>query len=169
MTNENIKKNDEHVWASIFVNYLNKTRQADYKIVPELAENSPIDMHAVSSSGKNPHLDLQLTHAIEVPFIALKEHMDVDFSSHPTIMAIERKFNRLSEQGVDLSRIVLVIQGFMSHKQAEKVFTHQAFDKYKTYPFAGIYYVSPPMISGETQESLQDGFVIPIKDFFENK
>ena len=80
--------------------------------------------------------------------------------------AIDRKLEKLQSQGADLTGIILVIQGYMSSAQAQEVFKDQAFAKYRQYPFAGIYYVSPPMISGETDEYMQDGVVIPIKEFF---
>ncbi len=166
MSFESTKKNSEYVWASAFVNYVNKTQGTNYQIVPELEENSPVDMHMVCESCTHQHLDLQLTHAIEVPFMALEEHMDVDYSKHPTIEAIDRKTEKLGDQGANFTRIVLIIQGYMNAAQAEKVFADPAFDKYKNSQFAGIYYVSPPMISGETDEFVQDGLVVPIKNYF---
>ena len=45
---------------------------------------------------------------------------------------------------------------------------NEDFLKFKDYPFAGIYYVVPPMFSGESDETLQDGLVMEIKDAFEN-
>lgn len=165
---ENIKKNNEFVWGSAFVNFLNKTRGADYRLEPEYGENSPVDMHVISQSGKLPHLDLQLTHAIEVPFVALEEHMEVDFSNHPTVQAIERKQKRLQEQGANLGKLVLVIQGYMNQELADQVFIEQFFKRFEESPFMGIYYVSPPMMSGETHESMQDSVVVTIKDAFGN-
>jgi hypothetical protein len=166
MTLESTKKNSEFVWASTFVNYINKTHGTNYEITPELGENSPVDMHLECARCSEQHVDLQLTHAIEVPFVALQEHSAVDFSKQPTMDAIDRKKEKLQSQGADLSQIILIIQGYMSAAQAEAVFSDQAFAKYKEFPFAGIYYVSPPMISGETDEYMQDGVVIPIKEFF---
>ncbi len=163
---ENTKKNSEYVWASTFVNYINKTEGTNYQVVPEMQENSPVDMHLVCESCAHNHLDLQLTHAIEVPFVALAEHMDVDYSKHPTIEAIEHKTQRLTEQLADLSKIVLIIQGYMNPEMAKQVFADKAFEKYKHSKFAGIYYVAPPMISGETDEFVQDGVVVAIKDYF---
>lgn len=163
---ENIKKNNEFVWASVFVNYLNKERSADYRLEPEYGENSPVDMHVISRGGGLPHLDLQLTHAIEVPFIALEEHMKVDFSNHPTVQAIERKQHRLQEQGANLGKLVLVIQGYMDQKLADQVFNSKFKEQFKDSPFMGIYYVAPPMMSDETKEVMQSGVVMAIKDVF---
>lgn len=166
MTFANTKKNSEFVWASTFVNYINKTQGTNYRVIPELGENSPVDMHLVCEDCAHQHLDLQLTHAVEVPFIALAEHMDVDYTKHPTVEAIEHKTDRLSEQKADLSKIILVIQGYMNPDMAKKVFADKVFKKYEHSKFAGIYYVAPPMISGETNEFVQDGLVVAIKDYF---
>jgi|GEM_PF-1260401 hypothetical protein len=163
---ENTKKNSEFVWASTFVNFINKTHGTNYEITPELGENSPIDMHLECAQCVEQHLDLQLTHAVEVPFVALHEHSAIDYSKQPTIDAIERKKEKLEAQGADLANIILIIQGYMSASQAKEVFKDKTFDKYKKYPFAGIYYVSPPMINGETDEFMQDGNVVAIKEFF---
>lgn len=163
---QNTKKNSEFVWASAFVNHVNRQQGTNYKIVPELEENSPVDMHLVCEACHDKHLDLQLTHAVEVPFVALQEHMDVDYSKQPTMDAIERKKEKLEQQRADLGNIILVIQGYMNAGLAEKVFADKAFAKYKEYPFAGIYYVSPAMMSGETEEFVQDALVVPIKDYF---
>jgi hypothetical protein len=163
---ESTKKNSEFVWASTFVNFINKTYGTHYEIIPELGENSPIDMHLECAQCADQHLDLQLTHAVEVPFVALHEHSAIDYSRQPTIDAIDRKKEKLEAQGVDLSSIILIIQGYMSASQAQQVFADKSFDKYKKYPFAGIYYVSPPMIDGETNEFMQEGNVIAIKEFF---
>ncbi len=165
---ENIKKNNEFVWASVFVEHLNQVLHADYRLEPEYGENSPVDMHVISRSGGLPHLDLQLTHAIEVPFVALTDHMAVDFSNHPTVQAIERKQHRLQEQGANLSKLVLIIQGYMSQDVADKAFTSQFFERFKQSPFMGIYYVAPPMMSAETNESMQDSVVVTIKDAFKS-
>lgn len=162
----NTKKNSEYVWASTFVNYINQKHGTNYQITPELGENSPIDMHLQCDQCTEQHLDLQLTHAIEVPFVALQEHMPIDYSKQPTLDAIQRKQQKLQDQGADLSQIILIIQGYMNKAQAKQVFNDQEFAKYQNSPFAGIYYVSPPMISGETDEYMQDGLVVPIKDFF---
>lgn len=163
---ENTKKNSEFVWASTFVNFINKTYGTNYEITPELGENSPIDMHLECAHCVEQHLDLQLTHAVEVPFVALHEHSAIDYSKQPTIDAIDRKKEKLEVQGADLSSIILIIQGYMSTSQAKQVFEDKSFEKYKKYPFAGIYYVSPPMINGETDEFMQDGNVVAIKEFF---
>lgn len=163
---QNTKKNSEFVWASTFVNYINKTHQTSYEITPELGENSPIDMHLECARCAEQHLDLQLTHAVEVPFVALHEHSAIDYSKQPTMDAIERKKAKLESQGAYLNEIILIIQGYMSQAQASEVFSDEAFKKYRSYPFAGIYYVSPPMIAAETDEYMQDGVVVPIKDFF---
>ncbi len=166
MTFENTKKNSELVWASTFVNYINKTQRTNYQINPELGENSPIDMHLECARCTEQHLDLQLTHAVEVPFVALQEHSAIDYSKQPTVDAIERKKEKLLSQGANLAEIILIIQGYMSETQAKEVFKDSIFEKYQSYPFAGIYYVSPPMISAETNEHMQDGVVIPIKSYF---
>ncbi|HMQ02134.1 MAG TPA: hypothetical protein PKD79_03655 [Candidatus Doudnabacteria bacterium] len=162
----NTKKNSEFVWASVFVNYINQAHGTNYEISPELGENSPIDMHLECARCTDQHLDLQLTHAVEVPFVALHEHSAIDYSKQPTMEAIDRKKAKLESQAAKLEEIILIIQGYMSKTQAETVFRDPVFAKYKTYPFAGIYYVSPPMIAGETDEYMQNGVVIPIKDFF---
>ncbi len=166
MSLQNTKKNSEFVWASAFVNHINKEHGTRYEIVPELGENSPIDMHLECADCSDKHLDLQLTHAIEVPFVALQEHMDVDYSKSPTIDAIERKTEKLTEQGADLGNIILIIQGYMNGAQAGQVFSDEAFAKFKDSKFAGIYYVAPPMMSAETEEFIQDGLVVPIKEYF---
>ncbi len=163
---ENIKKNNEFVWASVFLNYLNKNHDADYRLEPEYGENSPVDMHVISQSGKLPHLDLQLTHAIEVPFVALTEHMAVDYTNHPTVQAIQRKQQRLEEQHANLGKLVLVIQGYMNQELANQVFDQKFLDMFTDSPFQGIYYVAPPMISAETNELMQDGVVVEIKSAF---
>lgn len=163
---QNTKKNSEFVWASTFVNYINQAHGTNYQITPELGEDSPIDMHLECPRCTEQHLDLQLTHAVEVPFVALHEHSAVDFSKQPTIEAIERKKEKLEAQGARLSDIILIIQGYMSKAQAEAVFHDPIFTKFRDYPFAGIYYVSPPMINGETDEFMQNGTVVPIKEFF---
>ncbi len=163
---DNIKKNNELVWAAVFIDWLNNEYDSDYKIEPELGENSPVDMHAVSHTGKFPHLDLQLTYAIELPFVALESGDSSDLTGQPTIEAIERKYQKFLEQGTDMGEIVLVIQGYMKKAIANKVFNDSHFTKYKQYPFKGIYYVSPPMISEETGEHLQMGYVKSIKDAF---
>lgn len=166
MDTENTKKNSELVWASIFVNYVNKKYHTNYQITPELGENSPIDMHLECEKCTQQHIDLQLTYAVELPFVAMQEHAAIDFSKQPTIDAIERKREKLESQHADLTKIVLVIQGYMNESQANEVFKSPEFDKFDNYPFAGIYYVSPPMVSGETDEHMQEGLVVPIKEFF---
>lgn len=167
MNSEANKRNDEHVWASVFTRAINKQFGFDYALVPERGENSPIDMYAVSKSGNLPELKLQLTHAVELPFMAYEQTQSADYTEEPTIDAIERKNERLQSQGVDLSEIILVVQGYMNHRNAQRVFSEGKFDKYKNYAFKGIYYAAPSMMSGDTDESFQDGFIIPIKDAFE--
>lgn len=162
----NTKKNSEFVWASTFVHYINQKHGTNYQINPELAEDSPVDMHLYCPKCADQHLDLQLTHAVEVPFVALQEHMPVDYSKQPTRDAIQHKTDKLTAQHIDLSKIILIIQGYMNATQAKKVFTTADLNEYQDSPFAGIYYVSPPMISGETSEYMQSGLVVPIKDFF---
>lgn len=165
--NENIKKNNEHVWAAVFVHEINRFHKTDYYIEPEWSEFSPVDMHVVSKSGKHPHLDLQLTYAIELPFVAVDdESKTLDATRKPTIEAIEKKYQKYSEQGTDMTHLILVIQGYMKKSVANKVFNDPEFTKYKKFPFKGIYYVSPPMISEETNEHLQSGYVKAIKEAF---
>lgn len=159
----NIKKNNEHVWASIFTRYINEEFKANYRLVPELQENSPVDMHMVSDDAAEPHLELQLTHAVEVPFVALQNHTDVDYSKQPTIDAIERKLVKLTEQGADLSKIILIIQGYMNKISAQQVFDDVAFHKYAFSPFQAIYYVSPSAVAAETNQLVGEGVVVPIK------
>lgn len=160
------KKNDEHVWASIFVAEINYDYDFDYTLVPERTEESPVDMYAVSKSGKFPKLSLQLTHAVELPFIAYETPQTANYSRQPTIDAIERKYEKLSRQGVDLGSLILVVQGYMNLETAKATFADEHFMKYQDYPFKGIYYVVPPMFSDETDETLQDGLVMEIKNAF---
>ncbi len=167
MDSETNKRNDEHVWASVFVRSINKQYGFDYDLVPERTENSPVDMYAISKSGNLPELKLQLTHAVELPFMAYEQTQSADYTEEPTINAIEHKNERLTNQGEDLSQIILVVQGYMNHKTAQHVFSDDKFEKYAKYNFKGIYYVAPSMMSGDTDESFQDGYIIPIKDAFE--
>ena len=166
MDSEETKRNNEHVWASIFMHEINEQHGFDYKLVPERGEESPVDMYAVSESGQFPQLELQLTHAVELPFMAYEQPITADYTKHPTIDAIERKYDKLQRQGADLSRLILVIQGYMNHEAALTVFGDKVFNKYKTYPFKGIYYAAPAMMSGDTDESLQEGYIVAIKDAF---
>ena len=165
---EETKRNNEHVWASVFVREINKQYGFDYFLEPERGENSPIDMYAVSQSNKLPTLELQLTHAVELQFMAYEQTQDPNYTEKPTIDAIERKNEKLQRQGEDLSRLILVIQGYMNHNTANKVFNLAGtFKKYADYDFKGIYYVAPSMMSADTDESFQDGYIIPIKDAFQ--
>lgn len=166
MQAEQYKKNDEHVWASIFVHSINQDYGFDYTLVPERTEESPVDMYAVSKSEKFPTLNLQLTHAVELPFVAYEGPQTANYSRQPTIDAIERKFEKLTRQGVDLGTLVLIIQGYMNLETAKATFGDEVFMKYKDYPFKGIYYVVPPMFSDETDETLQEGLVMEIKNAF---
>jgi hypothetical protein len=166
MLGEEHKRNDEYVWSSIFCSELNKIYGFDYTLHPEHNEDSPIDMNLASLSGKYPQLEVQLTHAVELPFIALESHDSADYSGRPTIEAIERKYEKLTRQGADLTRLILLVQGYMSHEAAIKAFADPAFEKYRSYPFKGIYYSAPAMMSGDTLESLQEGYIIAIKDAF---
>ncbi len=163
---EETKRNNEFVWASVFIHEINKQNNFDYTLFPERGEQSPVDLYAVSQSQEYPDLRLQLTHAVEVPFMAYERSVSADYSKQPTIDAIERKYEKLRNSGVDLSGLVLIIQGYMNRETAEKVFDDVEFEKFLEYPFKGIYYVAPPMMSAETQESLQEGFIIPIKGAF---
>lgn len=166
MYEEETKRNNEHVWASVFVTEINKQHHFDYKLIPERGENSPVDMYAVSESGKLPQLQLQLTHAVELPFMAYEEPISADYTKHPTVEAIERKYEKLERQGADLSNLILVVQGYMNYETALTVFADKTFKKFKDYLFQGIYYSAPAMLSGDTQESLQEGYIIAIKDAF---
>ncbi len=166
MYNEETKRNNEHVWASVFVHEINRQYGFDYTLVPERGEESPVDMYAVSAGAHLPQLAMQLTHAVELPFIAYETTTSADYTKHPTIDAIERKFEKLQRQGANLSELILIVQGYMNKESATKVFAEPVFNRYKKYPFQGIYYVAPPMMSGDTNESLQKGFIIPIKDAF---
>lgn len=166
-TNEN-KRNDEHVWASVFVRSINKQFGFDYFLVPERGEDSPVDMYCQSESGKLPELKLQLTHAVELPFMAYEDTANANYTNQPTIEAIERKNEKLQRQGADLSQLILVVQGYMNHSTAEKVFSEDVFEKYKQYPFQGIYYSAPSMMSGDADDPhpFQNGYIIAIKDAF---
>lgn len=167
MYSEETKRNNELVWASVFIHEINKQNNFDYKLVPERGENSPVDVYGVSESGKFPQLELQLTHAVELPFVAYEEpHKGADYTKQPTIDAIERKHEKLTRQGADLSRLILIIQGYMNEETADLVFKDSVFEKFVNYEFKGIYYVTPLMVSGDTKESLQEGFIIPIKGAF---
>ena len=101
---------------------------------------------------------------MELPFISYEQPTTADYSKQPTIDAIERKFEKLTHQGVDLSNLILIIQGYMNKDTATIVFADESFEKYRAYPFKGIYYVSPAVMSGDTDESLQDGYIVAIKD-----
>lgn len=160
------KRNNEFVWASVFVHEINRQNNFDYTLFPERGENSPVDLYAVSQSQSLPDLRLQLTHAVEVPFMAYEHPTSADYSKQPTIDAIEKKYEKLRHSGVDLEGLILIIQGYMNQETAEKVFADVAFEKYLSYPFKGIYYVAPPMMSGETHESLQEGYIVAIKGAF---
>ncbi len=160
------KRNNEHVWASVFVHSINQDHGFDYTLVPERGENSPVDMYAVSDSGKFPQLALQLTHAVELPFMAYEKAATANYSKQPTIDAIERKYEKLINQGADLGKIILIVQGYMNLEASKVAFADEAFMKFKQYPFAGIYYVVPPMFADESDETLQDGLVMEIKDAF---
>lgn len=160
------KRNNELVWASVFAHEINKQFDFDYTLVPEHGENSPVDIYAVSKSKQFPQLQLQLTHAVELPFVAYEEVDKADYSKKPTLDAIERKCEKLKRQGVDLGKLILIIQGYMNQETASAVFADPEFEPIKNYDFAGIYYVSPPMLSEDTHESLQDGFVVTIKNAF---
>lgn len=166
MYSEETKRNNELVWASVFIHEINEQNQFDYTLVPERGEESFVDLYAVSQSHKWATLKLQLTYAVELPFIAYEQPSSADYSGKPTMEAIERKFHKLSHQEVDMSDLILVIQGYMNRQTAEKVFAAQEFDKYLSYPFKGIYYVAPAMMSADTDESLQEGFIVPIKGAF---
>ncbi len=164
---EETKRNNELVWASVFVNEINKLHGYDYVLIPERGENTPVDIFAVSKVGKMPQLQLQLTHAVELPFMAYEQGVSANYTKQPTVDAIERKREKLESQDVDLSKIVLIVQGYMNEETAKQVFLEDHFfNKFKEYGFLGIYYVAPSMMSGETQEALQDGYIIPIKDAF---
>lgn len=164
---EENKRNNEHVWASVFVREINKQYGFDYFLKPERGENTPVDMYAFSESENLPTLELQLTHAVELQFMAYEQTQDPNYTEKPTIDAIERKNEKLQRQGEDLSRLILVIQGYMNHSTANKVFKDKVFDKYADYDFKGIYYVAPSMMSGDTDESFQDGYIIAIKNAFQ--
>ena len=166
MTAEETKRNNEHIWASVFVSGINKIHGFDYSLVPERGENSPVDMYVVSQSGKLPQLELQLTYAVELPFMAYEQPAIANYTKQPTLDAINRKFEKLQHQGEDLGKLILVIQGYMNHETAKVVFADESFTKYKAFPFKGIYYVAPSMMSAETEESLQEGYLIAIKDAF---
>lgn len=166
MYGEETKRNNEYIWASVFVSEINKQHGFDYTLVPERGENSPIDMYAVSQTAQFPQLELQLTHAVELPFMAYEQAASADYTKHPTLEAIDRKYQKLEHQGANLGKLILVIQGYMNYATAQTVFADKVFVKYKNYPFKGIYYVAPSMMSGDTDESLQEGYIIAIKDAF---
>lgn len=160
-----IKKNTERIWTLAWVRYVNIKLNADYEIEPEYDELTMVDMHAVSKSGKFSKLDMQLTFAIEMPFIAY-ESAEIDWTKKPTLEAIDRKLTKCETRGMDCKFLILIIQGYMNKKQVKIAFADPEFKKYAHYPFRGIYYVSPPMISGDTKENLQGGTVYAIKKAF---
>lgn len=166
MYSEETKRNNELVWASVFIHEINRQYGFDYTAVPERGENSPIDVYAISKSKKYPELQLQLTHAVEIPFMAYEVSASPDYTKQPTLNAIEKKCEKLKSQGADLSKLILIVQGYMNQQTAKAVFSDSTFDHVKGYDFAGIYYVAPPMMSGDTDESLQDGYIVPIKNAF---
>lgn len=166
MNGQESKRNNEHIWASVFVNEINRQHNFDYFLVPERGENSPVDMYAVSKSEKFPQLALQLTHAVELPFMAYQEPVAADYTKHPTVEAIERKHHKLVHQGENLNKLILIVQGYMNHDTARTVFADPSFEKFRNYSFQGIYYVAPAMMSGDTDESLQEGYIVAIKDAF---
>lgn len=163
---EETKRNNEHIWASVFIHEINRLYRFDYTLVPERGENSPVDMYAVSESKKFPRLELQLTYAVELPFMAYEAPIAADYTRQPTMEAIERKYEKLEHQGEDLSQLILVVQGYMNHETAQIVFSDKIFLKFKQYLFKGIYYAAPAMMSGDTDESLQEGYIVAIKDAF---
>jgi hypothetical protein len=163
---EETKRNNELVWASVFASEINRIHGFDYTLVPERGEDSPVDVYAVSKSKKYPQLQLQLTHAVELPFMAYEEAQNADYTKKPTLDAINRKCEKLKRQGADLTKLILVIQGYMNEETAHAVFADPDFEPIKDYDFAGIYYASPPMLSEDTHESLQDGFIITLKSAF---
>lgn len=161
------KKQLEQIWSKVFVSKINEEQGFDYEVVVEPEEMSPIDVMAISKSGKFPQLKLQLTFAIETPFIAYPP-MASDYTKVPTQRAIDKKIEKYGNQQVDMSDIILLVQGYMSSKAVKFSFADSSFKEYAHYPFKGIYYVSPPMFSGETNEQLQGGVLVTIKDAFEN-
>jgi hypothetical protein len=163
---EESKKQSEQVWARILAGELNKEKGSDYTVYPELSENSPVDVFLISPSKQFPILNLQLTHAVEVPFIVKDEKLPPDYTNFPTAEAIERKKNKLLNQGAELQEIVLVIQGYMEYDAALASFADKSFARYHQFPFKGIYYVSPTMVNGETGSEAQHGYIIKIKDPF---
>jgi hypothetical protein len=166
MYNEETKRNNEHVWATVFITNINAIFDFDYYLIPERGEKSPVDMYAKSRSGKFKELKLQLTHAVELPFVNYEEAKSANYSRQPTIDAIERKYEKLHRQGANISELILVIQGYMNQDTACAVFSDESFSKYTEYPFAGIYYVAPYMLSGDSDESLQNGYIVAIKEAF---
>ncbi len=105
---------------------------------------------------------------MELPFIAYETPQTANYSKQPTVDAIERKYEKLTRQRAKLEDLILVVQGYMNLEMAKATFADEDFLKYRDYPFAGIYYVVPPMFSGESDETLQDGLVMEIKDAFKN-
>jgi hypothetical protein len=166
MEDEIPKKDSEQRWAKILSESLNSQKQSDYAVYPELSENAPVDAYLFSPSKKFPTLNLQLTHAVEVPFIAKDEKQSADYTNLPTAEAIERKKNKLIAQGAELAEIVLVIQGYMDFDSAKKSFDSEGFQKYSTFPFKGIYYISPTMLDAADGTEVQHGFALQIKDPF---
>lgn len=159
------KKQLEQIWSKVFVAKINEAYGFDYEVVVEPEEMSPVDAMAISKSGIRPDLKLQLTFALETSFIAYPP-MASDYTKVPTQRAIDKKLKKYSNQQVDMSELVLLVQGYMSHQAAKYSFADASFKDYAHYPFKGIYYVSPPMFSGDTNEQLQGGVLITIKDAF---
>lgn len=161
------KKQLEQIWSKVFVSKINDKHGFDYEVVVEPEELSPIDVLAVSKTNAYPVLKLQLTFALENSFIAYPP-MASDYTEVPTKRAIDNKIERYTNQQIDMTELILLVQGYMSTKAAKYSFADASLKKYAHYPFKGIYYVSPPMFSGETNEQLQGGVLVTIKDAFQN-
>lgn len=164
---EMLKKNSENSWARIFVTYINSEYGFDYEVQTQSSESSPVDVLAVSKEDKHKTLLLQLTYVVETPFtVHSTAQSDPGFTEDPAKQAIERKRLKFTAQGLNMENIILILQGYMDSATAARVFSDPGFEKYKQYSFQGIYYVSPPMISGETDEVVQDAVIYPIKNAF---
>lgn len=170
MINDKLKKEKEYVWADIFVDHINKEHGFDYVVELYEAEDQPIDALAISARNQFPKLKMQLTYAIEVPFVynGVKSQSP-DYSTKPTEEAIEKKFHKFMHHHIYMHDIILIIEGYMNEEHAKEVFTDEIKKKYGAYLFQGIYYVSPTMKSDETGEVLQSSYIIPLKDAFKKK
>lgn len=166
---ESTKENHELIWAHIFIYHINNEKKFDYVVEP--GPNDLTDVYAKSVSGKFPLLKLQLTWAVEKDFNPKKEIKSLEFSSKIVLKTVKHKFDKYKKQGKIhyLSEIILVIQGDITRGWLDLLDDKNVNKEIKKYPFAGIYYVSPPVIRSSQLDRTQikdDGFIVCFKDAF---